>query len=128
MIFRLTGKGKDQIMSNNELLIESNEFLLRRFVANVGADYKTDYSPHLWPEFSQETVELWNEIESRLKAPTCLNFDKDGFEEAVRREIEKQDNILKLGADYGTSFHYGVRGGLNLALRIAKIYIERGKL
>lgn len=39
---------------------ENNEYLLRYFVSCVGADYKTDYSPNLWPEFSNDTMRIIN--------------------------------------------------------------------
>lgn len=109
----------------NDIAKETNEFLLRRLVACVGGDYKQDYSPHLWPDFSEETIALWNEAESRMKEPTCLNFDRDSCLSELREEIRKQSDILKDGPDYSTSYHYGIRSGLNLALGIIEKHIKK---
>ena len=106
---------------------ETNEFLIRRFVGCVGYDYKKNYSPHLWPDFSEDTVELWNEIESRLQAPTCLNFDRDAFQSTIKEEIEKQEKLLRGGPDYDTSYHYGIKSGLNFAWRIVEDNIRKAE-
>ena len=105
-------------MTKADAAKESNEFLLRFFVSCVGADYKTDYSPHLWPEFSEDTVLLWDEIESRMKERKTLNFDREGCCDKIRAEIQRQKDICDSGDGSTTSFHYGIRSGLNLALRI----------
>ena len=110
---------------NQDIALESNEFLLRRFVSAVGYDYKTDYSPKLWPTFSDDTVALWTEIENRLKAPTCLNFDLAGFEAEIKEKLHGQDLILKNGPNYATSYHVGIQSGLNLAWRIVEGHIAR---
>lgn len=102
---------------------EEDEMLVRMLVAYAGADYKTEYSPHLWPEFSEETIAVWEEIEKRMKGTRCLGFDREGCLRALREEIKKQEGILKGGADVGTSFHYGVKSGLNLAWRIIEGHI-----
>ena len=95
---------------------ETNEMLVRRFVAAVGYDYRQDYSPHIYPEFSEDTVALWEEIERRMTEPKCLNFYHDECVEEIRNDIKTQSDILNGGADYTTSYHYGVRSGLNMAL------------
>ena len=105
-------------MTKADAAKESNEFLLRFFVSCVGADYRTDYSPHLWPEFSDDTVLLWDEIESRMKERKTLNFDREGCCDKIRAEIQRQKDICDSGDGGTTSYHYGIRSGLNLALRI----------
>lgn len=103
---------------------EDNEMLVRLLVSAVGHDYKQDYKPHIYPNFSDDTVELWEEVERRMKAPVCLEFDREGFLTEIREEISKQSDILAGGPDYDTSYHVGVRSGLNLALRIAEKHIK----
>ena len=112
------------IMDVNEIAQETNDMLVRRFVAAIGYDYHQDYSPHLYPKFSEDTVMLWNEIERRLQAPTCLDFDKDGTIAEIRAEAQKQTDILRGGPDYASSYHYGVRSGLQLALRIIEDHVR----
>ena len=105
-------------MTKDEVAKENNEFLLRYFVSCVGADYKTDYSPHLWPEFSDDTILLWEEIESRLKERKTLNFDRESCCDEIRSEIQNQTRICENGDGSTISYHYGIKAGLNLALRI----------
>jgi hypothetical protein len=97
---------------------ENNKDLLGLFVSCVGADYKTDYSPHLWPEFSEDTVLLWNEIESRMNERKTLNFDREGCCNEILAEIQIQKDLCDSGEGSTTSYHYGIQSGLNLALRI----------
>lgn len=113
-------------MDKDKIAKESNKNLLGLFVSCVGADYKTDYSPHLWPDFSEDTNALWTEIESRMNGRTTLDFDREGCLNALLDEISKQTDILKSGPDYSTSYHYGIKSGLNLAWRIIEDYITAG--
>ena len=106
---------------------ETNEFLIRRFVGCIGYDCKKNNSQHLWPEFSKDTVELWNEIEIRLQAPTCLNFDRDAFQSTIKEEIEKQEKLLRGGPGYDTSYRYGIKSGLNFAWRIVEDNIRKAE-
>ena len=87
---------------------ESNDLLIGRFVSAVGHDYQQDFSPHLYPEFSPDTVRL---------CERCLRL--------IRQEIEKQDGILRCGTDYATSYHVGIKSGLNLALSIIESCVKK---
>lgn len=99
----------------------SDSDLLSIFVMRVGYDYRESLqSPHIHPDFSDETVELWNEVEKRMKGTVALDFDRDLCKKLLREEITKQADILKGGADYATSYHYGLQSGLNLAFRIVE--------
>lgn len=104
------------MIDNDEIARETNEMLVRRFVAAVGYDYKQDYSPHIYPDFSEDTVALWEEIERRMTSPECLNFHYDDCLAEIRSDIATQSDILNGGVDYATSYHYGIRSGLNMAL------------
>ena len=104
---------------------ESNDLLIGRFVSAVGHDYQQDFSPHLYPEFSPDTVRLWTELESRLNGPTVLDFDRERCLRLIRQEIEKQNGILRGNADYATSYHVGIKSGLNLAWSIIESCIEK---
>lgn len=107
-------------VDKDQIAREDNSMLIRRFVAAVGHDYSQDYAPHLYPTFSEDTVALWDEIESRLKEPRCVNFQRDACLSELREEVKKQDGILAGGPDYATSYHYGLRSGLNTAIGIVE--------
>lgn len=113
-------------MDKNRIARMSNEDVVRFFVSCVGADYKTDYAPHLWPEFSADTTALWDEIEARMNVRKTLNFDREDCESRLREEIKKQTNILNGGPDYSTSYHYGIKSGLNIAFEIVEGSITAG--
>lgn len=107
-------------MTKDEIRRMSNEDLVSRFVAYVGADYKTDYAPHIHPRFSEDTRELWGEIEKRMSGVVTLGFDRSFFEKTMYAETKKQKDIIDSGPDYTTSYHVGIRSGLNLAFKIAR--------
>ena len=114
------------MMDKNRIARMSNEDVVRFFVSCVGADYKTDYAPYLWPNFSKDTVALWSEIAERLTERKTLNFDRENCESQLREEIQKQANILNGRPDYSTSYHYGIKSGLNKALEIVEGSITAG--
>lgn len=105
------------MIDKNEIARESNEMLLRRLVASVGYDYRQDYSPHIHPDFSDDTVAMWEEVERRMTAPKCLAFDREACIAQIREEDRNQRLIIGAGADYTTSYHVGIRSGLNFALK-----------
>lgn len=113
------------MIDKDRIAREDNESLIARFVAAVGNDYHEDYSPHLYPDFSENTVALWEEIENRLNAPTCLTFDRDGCLKDIKDELKKQEGILKNGVTCTTSYHVGIKSGLNLAWSIIEKHIKR---
>ena len=61
---------------------------------------------------------------SRLKSRACggvsVNFQRDACLSELREEAKKQDGILANGPDYATSYHYGLRSGLNTAIGIVE--------
>lgn len=116
-------------MTKDEIRRMSNEDLVSRFVACVGSDYKTDYAPHIHPRFPEGTLELWGEIEQRMSGVVTLGFDRSFFEKAMYEEIKKQKDIINSGPDYTTSYHVGIRSGLNLAFQIAaeSMKVEEGE-
>lgn len=105
-------------MTEDEIRRSSNEDLVGRFVAYVGADYKTDYAPYVYPKFSEDTRKLWGEIEQRMSGVVTLGFDRSFFEKTMYDEMKKQNDIINSGPDYVTSYHVGIRSGLNLAFKL----------
>ena len=115
-------------MTNSENMsieAEANDLLIGRFVSAVGHDYQQDFSPHIYPNFSPDTVRLWTELESRLNGPTVLDFDRERCLRLIRQEIEKQDGILRCGTDYATSYHVGIKSGLNIAWSIIESCVKK---
>lgn len=106
-------------MTKDEIRWMSNEDLVSRFVFYVGSDYKTDYAPHIHPRFSEDTRELWGEIEQRMSGVVTLGFDRSFFERTMYDEMKTQKDIINSGPDHSTSYHVGIRSGLNLAFKIA---------
>ena len=116
------------IDKENRLAQESNEMLLRIFVSAIGYDYIAHHEKHtaqIHPDFSEDTVKLWKEIESRLKAPTCLAFDIDKAYEMLKEEIDKQYGIIKLNEYATQSYHAGIKTGLNVAYSIIRLCIKK---
>lgn len=113
------------MIDKDQIAREDNEHIIGRFVAAVGRDYHKEYAPHLYPDFSEDTVALWEEIEKRLTAPTCLTFDRYGCLQEIRDELKQQEGILKQGATYTSSYHVGIKSGLNLALNIIEKHIKQ---
>lgn len=116
-------------MTKDDIRRMSNEDLVSQFVACVGADYKTDYAPYVYPNFSEETREMWGEIEQRMSGVVTLGFNRSFFEKTMYDETKKQKEIVDSGPDYSTSYHVGIRSGLNLAFRIAmeSLKVEDGE-
>lgn len=107
---------------------ESNEMLLRIFVSEIGYDYIAHHEKHtaqIHPDFSEDTVNLWKEIESRLKAPTCLTFDIDKAYEMLKEEIDKQYGIIEQNEYATQSYHAGIKTGLNVACSIMRVCIRK---
>lgn len=106
-------------MTKDEIRRMSNEDLVGRFVSCVGADYKTDYSPRVFPVFSDDTCEFWGEIEKRMSGVVTIGFDRSFFEKTMYDETKNQKDIIDSGPDHSTSYHVGIRSGLNMAFNIA---------
>lgn len=116
------------IDKENRIAQESNEMLLRIFVSAIGYDYIAHHEKHtaqIHPDFSEDTVKLWKEIESRLKAPTCLRFDIDKANEMLIEEIEKQYGIIEQNEYATQSYHAGIKTGLNVACSIMRFCIRK---
>jgi len=115
-------------MNSNRIAQESNEMLLRMFVSAIGCDYITHSKKNtaqFHPDFSEDTVSLWKEVESRLQSPKILNFDMDKAYEILKEEIDKQCNIIE-NNEYATqSYHAGIKAGLNIAYNIMRICIMK---
>lgn len=117
-----------ELIEKNVIAQESNEMLLRMFVSAIGYDYTMHNEKHtaqVHPDFSEDTVKLWKEIESRLKAPTCLAFDMDKAYEMFKEEIDKQCGIIEKNEYATQSYHAGIKRGLNIAYTILRLCISK---
>jgi hypothetical protein len=116
------------IDTGNRIAQESNEMLLRTFVSAIGYDYIAHHEKHtaqIHPDFSEDTVKLWKEIESRLKAPTCLTFNIDKANEILNEEIDKQYGIIEQNEYATQSYHAGIKTGLTVARSIMRLCIMK---
>lgn len=100
---------------SDKLEQESNEMLLRIFVSAIGFDYIAHHkrnTAQFHPDFGEDTIALWHEIESRLKQPEFLNFDAEKAYKMMEQEIEKQRGIIQQGELATISYHAGIERGL----------------
>ena len=115
-------------MNSDKLAQESNEMLLRIFVSNIGFDYIEHHKKNtaqFHPDFSEDTVQLWKEIESRLTQPECLTFDAEKAHLMLNEEIDKQYGIIQQREVATLSYHAGIESGLRLAKEIIRKCIKR---
>lgn len=116
------------MVDSDRIAQESNEMLLRIFVSAIGCDYIAHHKKNtaqFHPDFSEDTISLWNEIESRLKQPECLNFDSEKAENTLKEEIDKQYGIIQQREMATLSYHAGIESGLRLARQIIKECMKR---
>lgn len=116
------------MVDSDRIAQESNEMLLRIFVSAVGFDYIAHHqrnTAQLHPDFGEDTIALWHEIESRLKQPECLTFDKESAYEKLNEEINKQYGIIQQNEVATLSYHAGIESGLRLAKSIIRECIRR---
>lgn len=107
---------------------EDDEMLIRRFVAAVGYDYIQHHkkqTAQIHPDFSEETLVFWNEIESRLKGTVVLNFDREGAIAELRENGKRQAEICKT-ADFTSSYHFGLKQAYYDAMRIIENHTKKG--
>lgn len=112
----------------DKLAQESNEMILRIFVSAIGCDYIAQHKKNtaqFHPDFSEDTKALWEEIESRLNAPTCLSFDIDAAYSMLNDEIEKQYGIIHQKECATLSYHAGIKTGLNVAKQIIRCCLKK---
>lgn len=118
------------MVDSNKIAQESNEMLLRIFVSAIVFDYIAHHekkTAQVHPDFSEDTIALWNEIESRLKQPECLNFDAEKAMAMLTEEIDKQYGIIQQREMATLSYHAGIESGLRLAKTIIRDCVKRGE-
>ena len=107
---------------------EDDEMLIRRFVAAVGYDYiqhhKKD-TAQIHPDFSEETLVLWDEIKSRLKGTVVLDFDREGALAELKENGKRQAEMCKEGS-YASSYHYGLKSAYYEAMKIIEEHTRKG--
>ena len=104
----------------NDYRREDNEMLVRRFVGHVGYDYIQHHkknTSNVHPDFSDETRIVWEEIEERLQKPVAIGFDREKCIAKLKEEADKQSKLCD-GADYASSYHYGLKKAYLDAIRI----------
>lgn len=101
---------------------DEDRFVLGRFVAAIGYDYHTDYEPHIYPTWSDDTLFLWEQVKKRMKGTQYLSLDGDGYLEELKKERDNQAEIIedqqKRRDLYDTSFHYGLMRGFSNAINL----------
>ena len=116
------------MVDSNKIAQESNEMLLRIFVSAIGFDYIAHHKKNtaqIHPDFGEDTIALWHEIESRLKQPECMNFDAGKAMEMMKEEIDKQYGIIQQREMATLSYHAGIESGLRLAKSIIRECMKR---
>lgn len=104
----------------NDYRREDNKMLVRRFVGHVGYDYIQHHkknTPHIHPDFSDETRIVWKEIEERMHEPVAICFDREKCISILKEEAAKQAEMCNK-ADYASSYHYGLKQAYWDAIRI----------
>lgn len=108
-----------------------NTILIELFVSRVGYDYSTqDYDG--WPEWSDITKELWEELEHRLEGTRKLRVDYERLADEINEELKIQRQIVSNGNNAIVSYHAGICSGLNIALKLLEantrsVDVENGK-
>ena len=118
------------MFDSNKIAQESNEMLMRIFVSDIGFDYIAHHKKNtaqFHPDFSEDTIALWHEIESRLKQPKCLNFDAEKAMAMLIQEIDKQYGIIQQHEMATLSYHAGIESGLRLARQIIRECMKRSE-
>jgi len=105
-------KVENQKLTKDRIASCDNEWLLLHLIWN----YKDNFFDKEKSEWSDEVVDLWEEALARMKEPVVHGFDKEGYLNKLEEEYEQQDGLLK-SPDYTYSYHYGIRSGLDIALR-----------
>lgn len=104
--------GDEARRSRDEIRAMDNDMLLLGLIFA----YKEDFNAKDRRTWSEETVDMWREALSRMKEPVIQGFDKAGYIAKLKEEYDNQAAILK-SAEHTYSFHYGIKSGINIALR-----------
>lgn len=97
---------------------EKSERLVGHLIINVRAD---DQKEGGW---SEDTLAWWNEIDSRMSAPACLNFDWESAKKEIEEAVENENYRIARNRDYMTSWCVGIKDGLWKAYNIMNKYVK----
>ena len=114
-------------MDKKEIMAkEDPKFIIGRFVMSIQHDVlnKDPHSASIYPEWSEETILWWNEIESRMTAPACLNFDWENAKEILKNEIDQETDHMKHCDKSQVSWRDGIIYGLNRAWAIMDVCVR----
>jgi len=109
---------------------EESENLVGRFIICAAvdlADHRAAHKAEIWPEWSEETKLWWEEIDSRMKEPVCLNFDWKEAQKRIEEKADQQKKIMGSRQEHDTSWRVGLRDGLWDAWRIMEDCIHINK-
>jgi len=114
-------------MTKEEVRKLDNHFLLGYFINCLGYDYKMHEKARLEgkarfvnPDYSEDTLLLWEEVEERLNEVVTKGFDESGYRECLEKDIDNQGKTIKNNLerrDYtDLSWREGYRQGMAHAL------------
>lgn len=108
--------------SRDEIRAMDNDSLLLGLIFAYHKDFDAE-DRRTW---SDETVELWQEALDRMREPVIQGLDKAAYLAKLKEEYDKQGEILK-GVDHTYSYHYGIKSGINIAIREFRAAITEGQ-
>lgn len=98
--------------SRDEIAAMDNDWILLHLIFS----YKEDLYGKDRSKWSDETCDLWNEATARMKETVVHDLDRKAFENELKQRIDDQASILK-SSQHTYSYHYGIKSGLETALR-----------
>ena len=104
-------------------LAEKSE-LVATFVREVMYDTETHADDEHW-SWSDNTKAYWQELEDRLKEPTCMEFNYKECTDALYSMASEQ-NALARRCDYTTSYHKGIESGIRSSIREIDKHMKKG--
>ena len=106
--------------TKDEIASFDNEWILLHLIFS----YKEDFKKR--EKWSEETCDLWDEAIARMKDTVVHGFDKNGYMDKLQEEYDEQTAILK-SAKHDYSYHYGIKSGLDIAIREFRKAVRKDK-
>ena len=98
--------------TKDEIASFDNEWVLLHLIFS----YREDFGSKDRKKWSEETCDLWDEAVSRMKDTVVHGFDKKAYMDKLNEEYNGQSAILE-SAKHDYSYHYGIKSGLDIAIR-----------
>lgn len=112
----------------HRIALEKDDNLVGMLIMAAAVDlahHRESHSAAIWPEWSEDTVTRWKEIEDRMKGTVCLNFDREKALKQIEEKVEQQKQIMGTTPKHDTSWRLGMIDGLWDAYRIVEDNIHR---